>query len=249
MWLCKSLKMKKIRADRLLSNLGYGSRREVAIAMKAGSFMAGGVAVTDPGQGLPLDPKFLADATYRDEKLDPVAPLTVLLNKPRGYTCSHDEQGLLVYDLLPERWSRRDPVLSTAGRLDKESTGFVLLTDDGDLLHKIISPKHHVWKQYRVTLRDPLNGDEAAVFASGDFSIDDDRVPLKPARWVVEGGRVGVMSLQEGRYHQIRRMFKALGNHVEDLHRFQVGGLSLGELPEGAFRILEAAELSQIFEN
>lgn len=241
--------MKKIRADRLLSNLGYGSRREVAIAMKAGAFVVNGKAVTDPGQGIPFDAAALAEATYRGEKLDPVAPLTILLNKPRGYTCSHDEQGLLVYDLLPERWSHRDPVLSTAGRLDKESTGLVLLTDDGDLLHKIISPKQHVWKQYRVTLRDSLRGDEGEAFASGEFSIDNDRVPLKPARWVVEGERVGVMSLQEGRYHQIRRMFSALDNHVEALHRFQIGSLELGALPEGEFRILQQAEISQIFEN
>ena len=217
--------------------------------MKAGVFVVDGKPVTDPGQGIPFDAALLAGATYRGEKLDPIAPLTILLNKPRGYTCSHDEQGLLVYDLLPERWLHRDPVLSTAGRLDKESTGLVLLTDDGDLLHKVISPKQHVWKQYRVRLRDPLKGDEAVAFGSGEFSIDNDRVPLKPAKWVVENDRMGVMSLQEGRYHQIRRMFAVLGNHVEALHRFQVGGLELGDLSEGDFRVLKAAEISGIFEN
>lgn len=217
--------------------------------MKAGGFVLNGVTIKDAGEQLPFDSALLEAATYRGEKLDPIAPLTVLLNKPRGYTCSHDEQGLLVYDLMPGRWAHRDPALSTAGRLDKESTGLVLLTDDGDLLHKIISPKHHVWKQYRVTLRDALKGNEASLFESGEFSIDNDRVPLKPARWTPESANAGVMALQEGRYHQIRRMFATLGNHVEALHRFSVGNLQLGALQEGDYRILMAQEISQIFEN
>lgn len=239
--------MKKIRADRLLANLGYGSRKEVAIVMKAGAFMVGGLAVTDPGAG--LDPASLSGATYRGEPLDPPSPLTVLLNKPRGYTCSHDEHGLLIYDLLPERWSRRSPVLSSAGRLDKESTGLVLVTDDGDFLHRVISPKHHVWKKYHVTLRDPLRGDEAPLFLNGTFTFENDKSPLKPARWTPGGERGGMMELQEGRYHQIRRMFSALGNHVETLHRFQIGQLELGGLPVGEFRLLNTSDLGRIFEN
>lgn len=239
--------MKKIRADRLLANLGYGSRKEVAITMKAGGFIVAGQPVTDPGAG--IDVKALEGSTYRNEPLDPPSPLTILLNKPRGYTCSHDEHGLLIYDLLPERWSRRSPVLSSAGRLDKESTGLVLVTDDGDFLHRVISPKHHVWKKYRVTLRDPLRGDEVQLFSSGDFTFDNDKSPLKPARWSPHGVQAGVMELQEGRYHQIRRMFSSLGNHVETLHRFQIGQLALGDLSEGQFRVLSSVDLALIFEN
>lgn len=239
--------MKKIRADRLLANLGYGSRRDVAAGIKAGYLEVGGQVITDPSAGIPYDPDLLAQAKFDDEVLDPLSPLTLLLHKPRGYTCSHDEQGLLVYGLLPPRWQNRAPVLSTAGRLDKESTGLVIITDDGDLLHRIISPKCNVWKQYHVTLRDPLKGNETALFGSGDFLMERDTSPLKIAHWVPESDRSGFMSLQEGRYHQIRRMFATLGNHVEALHRFRIGNLQLGDLQAGAYKVLKPVELELIF--
>lgn len=235
----------KVRLERLLANLGYGSRKDVAKAVKDGAFRLGDKQILDPS--LTLDPARLADATFDDEPLDPFSPLTILLHKPRGYTCSSDEEGLLVYDLLPPRWKRRDPLLSTAGRLDKESTGLVLMTDDGQLLHKIISPKIHVGKKYRVVLSDLLKGDEAALFAAGDFCLKNDAKPLKPATWTPDSDRSGVMVLQEGRYHQIRRMFGATGNHVETLHRFQLGGLGLGDLAEGQYRVLDARDIATIF--
>ena len=239
--------MKRIRIDKLLANLGYGSRREVSIAVRSGVFVVGGEVKTDPSATLPLDAALLGAATYRGDVLDPVSPFTLMLNKPRNYTCSHDEQGLLVYDLLPERWSARSPVLSSAGRLDKDSTGLVLLTDDGDFLHRVISPKHHVWKQYQVSLRDPLAGNESELFAAGDFLLDADASPLKPARWEVTGEKSGIMALQEGRYRQIRRMFARLGNEVESLHRFSIGRLELGDLAEGEYRVLNAEDLQKIF--
>ncbi len=184
---------------------------------------------------------------FDGEKLDPVSPLTILLHKPRGYTCSSDEDGLLIYDLLPPRWKRRDPLLSTAGRLDKDSTGLVLMTDDGQLLHKIISPKINVAKHYKVTVADALRGDEAALFASGEFCFKNDNKPLKPATWIPDGERSGTMILHEGRYHQIRRMFGTLGNHVETLHRFKLGGMELGDLPEGEHKVLNDADVGLFF--
>lgn len=236
---------KKIRLERLLANLGYGSRKQVAAAIKAGAFVAGGQQITDPSRQ--VDPSALTDATFDGAPLDPISPLTILLHKPRGYTCSTDEQGHLVYDLLPERWKHRDPVLSTAGRLDKDSTGLVLMTDDGQLLHRIISPKTHVEKHYAVTLSDDLTGEEAQLFASGTFCFKNDPKPLKPALWKPDGPRSGVMVLQEGRYHQIRRMFGTIGNHVETLHRFQIGGLTITDLPEGGYRILDKVDIMAIF--
>lgn len=238
---------KKIRLERLLANLGYGSRKDVAKALKEGALVIDGEVVTD--SSMQVDPAVLANATFDDEPVDPVSPLSILLHKPRGYTCSSDEQGLLVYDLLPRRWKKRDPVLSPAGRLDKDSTGLVLLTDEGQLLHRIISPKIHVGKKYHVTLRDDVKGDEAEAFASGAFLLRNDNKPLKPAIWLPETPRSGTMILQEGRYHQIRRMFAATGNHVEALHRFQLGGLDLGDLKEGSYRILDEADIFRIFAN
>ncbi len=178
--------MKKVRIDKLLSNLGYGSRKDVTGAVKAGAFALDGKVIKSASEQVPADGQ---GATFDGEKLDPVSPLSLILNKPRNYTCSHDEAGLIIYDLLPERWQRRSPALSTAGRLDKDSTGLVLITDDGDLLHRVISPKSHVWKQYHVTLRDPLRGDEAALFGSGTFCLTNDPSPLKIAQWLPEGER------------------------------------------------------------
>lgn len=236
----------KVRLERLLANLGYGSRKDVSAAIKAGAFQLAGECIFDAS--LQIDPSKLVEATFDDEPLDPVAPLTILLHKPRGYTCSTDEQGLLIYDLLPPRWKNRTPILSSAGRLDKDSTGLVLMTDDGQLLHKIIAPKVHVQKEYAVTLRDTLKGEEAALFSSGEFCLTNDNKPLKPAIWRPDGKKTGTMILQEGRYHQIRRMFSALGNNVETLHRFKLGGLQLGPLPEGQYRILNDQDISSIFQ-
>lgn len=238
---------KTIRADRLLGNMGYGSRRELGACIRAGDLVVGGRTVTDPGAAIPCDRKILQEATFQGVALDPLSPLTIIVHKPRGYTCSHDEDGQLIYDLLPARWRRRDPQLSTVGRLDKDSTGLVLITDDGDLLHRVIAPKSHVWKAYVVTLRDDLKGDEADIFASGTMLLKADDKPLKPARWNPTGPRTGVMELQEGRYHQIRRMFAARGNHVDALHRTRIGGLALGTLPAGEWRISADLELMELF--
>ncbi len=179
--------------------------------------------------------------------IDQPAPLTLMMHKPRDYTCSRNAQGALVYDLLPDRYRARKPALSTIGRLDRDSTGQLLFTDDGDLLHRVIHPKTHPPKHYCVTLRDPCRGDETALFATGQFMLKDDDKPLKPAAWRAESATSGVMILTEGRYHQIRRMFAALGNHVVALHRFQTGALLLGDIAEGEYRILSPAELLDIF--
>jgi 16S rRNA pseudouridine516 synthase len=237
---------KKLRLERILSNLGYGSRKEVAAAIKAGAFQINGSVLTDPSQQVDLST--LQNATFDGETLDPVSPLTIMLHKPRGHTCSSDEAGALVYDLLPPRWRHRTPLLSTAGRLDKDSTGLVLMTDDGQLLHRIISPKTHVEKEYRVTLRDPLTGEEAEKFASGAFLLKNDNKPLKPAVWKPESEKSGTMILQEGRYHQIRRMFAALGSYVEELHRFRIGGLTIKDLPQSGYRILSEDDLKTVFQ-
>lgn len=237
--------MSKIRIDRLLSNLGYGSRKDVAGAVRRGVFRIGEKVYRDPSEQ--IDQSKLSEATYAHEPLDPPSPLTVLLHKPKNYTCSHDEQGLLIYDLLPERWKFRTPPLSAAGRLDKDSTGLVLMTDDGQLLHRVISPKVHVSKHYRVTLRDELSGDEAAQFFSGTFCLESDLKPLKPALWQPDGLKTGIMILQEGRYRQIRRMFGAVGNHVEDLHRFRIGQLEIGDMQLGEYRILNSEDIKTIF--
>jgi 16S rRNA pseudouridine516 synthase len=241
--------MSSVRLDRLMSNLGYGSRKEILQLARTKRVLLRGVPLTQADQAVVLADVTSGALTLDGERLDPPAPLTVMLHKPLDYICSHDEKGRLVYDLLPARWKNRKPALSCAGRLDKDSTGQVILTDDGDKLHRMTHPKSHAAKYYAVTLASPLHGDEAQRFASGTFVLPGDAKPLKPARWTPESETRGIMVLQEGRFHQIRRMFEALGNRVATLHRYQTGALDLGDLKPGEYRILDDSDIQRIFES
>ena len=237
--------MTKIRLDRLLGNLGYGSRREIAILARHGRIRLGEKVLREADAKLGMDE---AAALLVDrEAIDPLPGFVVMMHKPTGVTCSHKEAGPLVFSLLPERWRRRDPAISTVGRLDKETSGLLLLTDDGALLHKIISPKAAIAKTYRATLGRDLRGDEAAIFASGLLLEDEDK-PLLPAALEVLGPREALLTIFEGRYHQVRRMFAAVGNHVEVLSRERIGGLRLpAELAPGEWTVLSAAEVERVF--
>lgn len=237
-------KEKSVRLDRLLSNLGYGSRKEMTMAVKNGWVDVDGQRVNDPGFSVTPEMARARRVLLDGEMLDPLSPFTIILHKPAGVTCSHKDPGKVIYDLLPERFARRNPALSIAGRLDKESTGMVILTDDGELLHRITHPRRHAAKHYCVILRNPLKGNEADIFGRGDMMLGGEEKPLKPARWRPEGEKAGIMVLEEGRYHQIRRMFETIGNEVAALHRFQIGNLTLGDLPEGEWRALGAQDLT-----
>ena len=125
--------MSTMRLDRLLANMGYGSRRDIAVMVRQGRVKLEGKRVFKADEAIKLADAQSGALQVNDVAVDPPSPLTVMLHKPAGYTCSHDETGALIYDLLPERWKLRKPVLSAAGRLDKDSTGQVILTDDGDL--------------------------------------------------------------------------------------------------------------------
>jgi len=231
-----------MRLVKLLANLGYGSRKEMQMAIRNGW-------VTDrAGNRLKADAKTAhEDILFDDEPLDPAQGVVILMNKPLGFTCSTKDQGRLVYDLLPGRYRMRKPALSSIGRLDKETSGALLFTDDGTFLHKVISPKSEVPKVYEVTLDRPLKGDEAALFASGDMMLESEEKPLKPAELDVLGPTSARLTLHEGRYHQVRRMFAATGNHVTALTRSHVGGLGLEGVEEGSWKILSEDEKGLIF--
>ncbi|GEP11000.1 pseudouridine synthase [Methylobacterium gnaphalii] len=239
---------KSVRLDKLLANLGYGSRREIQGLARAGAVLLDGRPVGDAAGRIALEPGLPARMSIDGEPLDPLPGLALLLHKPLGVTCSHKEAGPLVYSLLPERWRRRDPALSTVGRLDKETSGLLLLTDDGALLHRIISPKAHVPKRYQVTLERPLKGDEETIFSSGTLMLEGEERPLLPARLEVHDATHAALTLTEGRYHQVRRMFAAIGNHVAALHRDKVGGLELPQdLEAGGYRIMGQSEIDAVF--
>jgi 16S rRNA pseudouridine516 synthase len=228
---------------KLLANLGYGSRKEVQ------RFIRAGAVTDDEGHVLPENEVPPHERIrFRGEELDPLSPLVIVLNKPDGYTCSADDPGATVYDLLPERFAHRNPGLNPVGRLDKDTTGLLLLTDDGKLLHKIIHPKSHCLKIYHAILDRPLEGHEAELFASGTLVLNGENKPLLPAPMETLGEKEALITLHEGRYHQARRMFAAAGNHVVSLKRLSIGGFRLPhDLDEGDWRALTADELAAVF--
>jgi 16S rRNA pseudouridine516 synthase len=227
---------------KLIANLGYGSRKDVGAMFREGR-------ITDAaGEVLYADDRVAhADIRIDGEALDPPAGLALMLHKPVGYTCSTKDLGRIVYDLLPPRFRLRSPLLSMVGRLDRDTSGLLLLTDDGALLHRIVSPKSQLPKVYEATLAHDLRGDEAALFASGTLQLESENTPLAPARLEVITPRLARLTLTEGRYHQVRRMFAAAGNHVLALHRSRIGGLELDELAPGGWRMLDADDLQRLF--
>lgn len=227
---------------RRIANLGYGSRRQVMAMFREGR-------ITDAvGEVLYADDQVgHGDVRVDGEPLDPAPGLVLMLHKPVGVTCSNKDSGRLVYDLLPPRFRLRSPALSTVGRLDRDTSGLLLLTDDGQLLHRIIAPKSKLPKVYEAALAQPLRGDEAALFASGTLVLDSESTPLLPAALEALSPTQARLTLHEGRYHQARRMFAAVGSHVVALHRSRIGGLELGELAEGQWRMLDEADLARLF--
>ena len=231
-----------MRLVKLIANLGYGSRREVAAMFREGR-------VTDPhGEVLYADDQVDREQVRIDgEALDAPAGILLMLNKPTGYTCSTKDAGAVVYDLFPPRFRQRSPVLSTVGRLDRDTTGLLLLTDDGGLLHRIVHPKSQVAKVYEASLARDLKGDEVQIFASGELMLESERTPLAPAALEIIDPRHARLTLTEGRYHQARRMFAAVGNHVEALHRSRMGGLELDDLEMGKWRVLGNEDLEKLW--
>ena len=225
-----------------IANLGYGSRKQVEWLFREGR-------VTDAqDEVLYADDKVAHDTIRIDgEPLDPAPGLLLMLHKPAGYTCSTKDSGRLIYDLLPPRFRARSPIVSPVGRLDRDTSGLLLMTDDGLLLHRIISPKSELPKVYEVTLAEDLRGDEAESFASGTLMLESEKTPLLPAELEVVAPRNVRLTLHEGRYHQVRRMFAAVGNHVAALHRSRVGGLDLGGLEAGQWRLLGEEDRAKLF--
>jgi 16S rRNA pseudouridine516 synthase len=229
------------RLDQLLANLGYCSRREVRSWLKAGRVAVAGRPADDPG----VKPSPAA-VRVDGEPLDHPDGLLLLVHKPLGLTCSHDPaEGPLIYDLLPPRWRARNPVVTSIGRLDKETSGLILLTDHTELIHRLTSPKYKVPKIYRATTDRDLSTGLIARFSSGEIRLDGEKEACAPAGLRLLGPREAELTLTEGKYHQVRRMFAACGATVLTLHRTSFGPLTLGDLAPGKFRELALAELER----
>lgn len=224
-----------------LANLGYGTRREVAALVAAGR-----VSSQDGRAVLEADAWQHEHLRVDGERLDPPPGSLLMMHKPVGFVCSTNDVPPLVYDLLPPRFSHRSPVMSPVGRLDRETSGLLLLTDDGMLNHRLSSPKSHVSKTYRVTLARALGGHEATIFAGGTLLLQSESKPLAAATMRVIDDNTAELILSEGRYHQVRRMFAAVGNHVVDLQRVAIGHLMLDDMPEGAWRCVPAEDRANL---
>jgi len=222
------------RLDQLLSNLGYCSRREARLWLAAGRVTVRGAVAKDPSaKATP------ADVRIAGEPPDHPDGLLILLHKPTGLVCSHDAgEGPRVYDLLPPRWLDRSPPITSIGRLDKETSGLLLLTDQSALVHRLTSPKHKVPKVYRATLDRDLAPELIAQFAAGTLVLHGETAPCAPATLKILSAREAELTLTEGKYHQARRMFAAAGATVLTLHRTQFGPLDLGDLASGQWREL-----------
>lgn len=222
------------RLDRLLSNLGYATRKEVRDLLRVGVVTVRGEEVSDPATKVRSE-----DVLFDGEPLDHPEGILVAFNKPVGVVCSKSaNEGQTVYEYLPEQWLRRRPELSTVGRLDKDTSGLVLITDQGVLAHRLSSPKAHVPKVYRVTVDRDLSVDLVDIFASGTLVLEGEQDACAPAELKIVGPREAELTLYEGRNRQIRRMFASQGYVVTILKRERIGSLELGGIEEGKWKEL-----------
>ena len=230
--------MPKERLDKLLSNLGYCTRSELRKALDR-------VEVNgEPARKADQKAEW-TEVTWDGEPVDP-DPLWILLHKPEGVTCSHRDVGRLVFEVFPERYLMRKPALSTVGRLDRDTTGVLLLTTDGGALHRLTSPRSKVDKVYRVDLADVPSPQQLEQLRQGGGMLEDDDKPLLPCTIDVTGERRVEMTLHEGRYHQVKRMWASVGNAVESLHRQRFHRFEVGDLAPGEYRILKSEETKDL---
>ena len=222
------------RLDQLLSACGYCSRSEARLWVRGGRVVVNG----QPARA--FDQKARpAEVQVDGEPVDSPEGILVLLHKPAGYVCSHDaKEGPRVFDLVPKRWLKRNPPVTTVGRLDKDATGALVITDQGELVHRWTSPKRHVAKLYEVTVDKDLETRLIDTFASGELRLDEEPKPCLPAKLEIVNAREAKLELTEGKYHQVKRMFASQGWTVTRLHRSRFGEYELGDLPVGQWRTL-----------
>ena len=236
-----------MRLDKFFSSQSLASRKEVRTLVKAGRIIVNGQPALSPEQ--PVDPA--ADSIRLDgEEIAYQEHVYLMLNKPQGVvSATEDGRCRTVLDLVPPELWRKG--LFPAGRLDKDTVGFVLLTDDGDFAHRILSPKQHVPKTYEAIISAPVNRTDIAAFEAG-LPLADGTVCRPAALSVLNEGEQPLVRivLHEGKYHQIKRMFEARGKRVLWLKRTMIGGLELDKtLPPGGCRAILHKELLKILES
>ena len=237
--------MAQIRLDKLLAQSGERSRSEAAKLIRAGRVSVDGVVTNNPADkadteksSVSLDGQEILNAPFQ----------YVMLHKPAGVlTAARDHRGATVMSLLPEAMHTRQ--VMPVGRLDKDTTGLLLFTNDGRLAHRLLSPRNHVWKEYRATVDGLLTQDHCTVFERGVVLSD---FTALPAKLVIESAgdaeSVCTVRIREGKYHQVKRMFLAQGLHVTALHRQAFGPVTL-DIEPGEYRALRGAEIEALYQD
>lgn len=230
------------RIDKLLSSTGRWSRKEVKELIRQGRVLAGGRAVRRPEEK--ADPS-AAGLTVDGAPVDCSPFVYLMLHKPEGVlSATEDASQPTVLDLLPPELKKRG--LFPVGRLDKDTTGLLLLTDDGDLTHRLLSPRKHVDKVYLARVDGAVDGRDVEALAAGMVLADGTRC-LPAGLEPLEDGRACLVTLREGKYHQVKRMLAARGKPVLALHRLSMGPLTLdGELKPGKWRFLTPQEREEL---
>lgn len=234
--------MPALTLERLLASLGFGSRKDARALVRMGLVKLGGEVMDDPFLELGSRPDFVE---VNGEEIPTVERIYGMLNKPLGYECSarpqHHES---VFSLLPGRFAAMS--VRTIGRLDVETAGIILFSNDGSFIHHVESPKKGVTKLYRATLARPLEQAQEAELLRG-VMLKGERAPVNAKRLERISDREVELEISEGLYHQVRRMFAAVGNHVEGLARLAIGALQLPKNLEPAhYRLLSEAEIRSL---
>jgi 16S rRNA pseudouridine516 synthase len=231
-----------VRIDKLLSELGVASRKEAARVAKSGGVLVDGLPERDLSRH--IDPS-VNRVTYLGREVLYQKYTYVMLNKPEGYVSATDDKSLpYVTELLPEELRRRE--LFPVGRLDRDTVGLMILTNNGQLAHSLLSPKHHVEKEYFFTAAEPLKNGVEEIFRHG-VTLGDG-YECKSAELILEPSRDrGIIVLTEGKYHQIKRMIASQGNRVTSLERISFGGIKLDRtLERGEWRYLTKEEIESL---
>ena len=229
------------RLDKLISSSGKYTRSESSKLIRSGAVCVNGVSVKNPASKADGNADVI---TINSQRFIYKKHIYIMMNKPEGVISASDSPNdRTVIDLLPDELKR--PGLFPAGRLDRDTTGFMLITDDGDFAHRILSPKRHISKTYRVTLREDITEDEAEMIRTGLMLNGEKLLPAKVKK--LDGEHVYEVVLKEGRYHQIKRMFARLSNEVVVLERTAMGNLTLDTaLKRGDAREMTAEEITQV---
>lgn len=231
-----------MRIDKLISELGVASRKESARVAKSGGVLVDGLPERDLSRH--IDPS-VNRVTYLGREVLYQKYTYVMLNKPEGYVSATDDKSLpYVTELLPEELRRRE--LFPVGRLDRDTVGLMILTNNGQLAHSLLSPKHHVAKEYYFTAAEPLKKGAEELFRSG-VTLGDG-YECKSAELILEPSRDrGIIVLTEGKYHQIKRMIASQNNRVTSLERVSFGGIELDRtLERGEWRYLSDEEIAML---